>query len=115
MAGLREAGIQEYLSRGLFARAAYYRAQNEFAPAWADLEEAREITERGEMKLHLADYHLEACRLLLAEGRAHGAEGVAQKAKEHLDIAAQMIEEMGYGRRKPEVEALQHEITALKI
>ncbi|NUM68926.1 hypothetical protein HUU39_27270 [candidate division KSB1 bacterium] len=69
------------------------------------------------MKLHLADYHLEACRLLLAEGMAHGAEGMAQGAKgkgqearEHLDIAAEMIAEMGYGRRKPEVEELRREL-----
>ncbi|MCK6560719.1 hypothetical protein L6R21_16115 [bacterium] len=117
VAGLREAGTQHNLPWGLFARAAYYRSQNEFALAWADLEEAREIAERGEMKLHLADYHLEACRLLLAEGMAHGAEGMAQGAKgkgqearEHLDIAAEMIAEMGYGRRKPEVEELRREL-----
>jgi tetratricopeptide (TPR) repeat protein len=109
----REAGRQDYLPRGLFARAACYRAQNEFAPAWADLEEAREIAERGEMKLFLADYHLEACRLCLAEGKAHGAEGKKEKAKEHLAIAKEMIEKMGYGRRKPEVEELRKELEKL--
>jgi len=87
--------------------------QNEFAPAWADLEEAREIAERGEMKLHLADYHLEACRLVLAEGGGLGAEGKREKAKEHFAIAKEMIEKMGYGRRKAEVEALQREIEKL--
>lgn len=117
VAGLREAGAQEFIARGLFARAACYRVQNEFALASANLEEAREIAERGGMKLHLADYHLEACRLLLAEGMAHGAESMAQGAKgkgqearEHLDIAARMIAEMGYGRRKPEVEELRQQL-----
>jgi hypothetical protein len=108
VAGLREAGQQQYLPLGLFARAAFYRAQNEFAPAWADLEEAREIAERGEMKLFLADYHLEASKLQVASGKR-------QEAKEHLETAAKMIEEMGYGRRKPEVEALRREIEELKI
>jgi hypothetical protein len=102
------------LPRGLFARAACYRAQNKFAPAWADLEEAREIAERGEMKLHLADYHLEACCLCLAQSE-QGAKGKEQEAKEHLETASAMIEKMGYGRRKPEVEALRREIEALKI
>ncbi|NUM76251.1 hypothetical protein HUU40_17950 [candidate division KSB1 bacterium] len=38
-----------------------------------------------------------------------------KQAEEHLNIAARMIEEMGYGRRRPEVEALRREIEALKI
>ncbi|MCG3155793.1 MAG: hypothetical protein DKINENOH_02401 [bacterium] len=108
VAGLREAGHQEFIGRGLFARAAFHRSQNEFALAWADLEEAHEIAERGGMKLFLAEYHLEACRLQVASGKL-------QEAKEHLETAAKMIEEMGYGRRKPEVEALRREIEALKI
>ncbi len=108
--GFREAGRQDYLPRGLFARAACYRSQNEFALAWADLEEAREIAERGEMRLHLADYHLEACRLEIKEQKANSK----RQAEEHLNIAKEMIEQMGYGRRKPEVEALRREIENLK-
>jgi len=104
--GLRKAGTQDHLPRGLFARAACYRAQNEFALAAADLEEAREIAERGEMKLFLADYHLEAGRLALAEGKR-------EKANEHLEAAAKMIEQMGYGRRKPEVEELERQIKSI--
>jgi tetratricopeptide (TPR) repeat protein len=107
VAGLREAGTQDHLPRGLLARAAYYRAQNEFTKARADLEEAQEIAERGEMKLFLADYHLEACKLQMASGKS-------QQAKEHLAIAKEMIEKMGYGRRKPEVEELEREIAKLK-
>ena len=97
--------------------AACSRAQNELALASADLEEAREIAERGDMKLHLADYHLEACRLCLAEGgelRAEGlgqrAEGKREKAREHLAIAKALIEEMGYGRRTPEAEELEKQM-----
>lgn len=108
VAGLREAGAQEFIARGLLARAAFHRSQNEFALASADLEEVREIAERGGMKLFLAEYHLEACRLQVASGKL-------QEAKDHLEKAARMIEEMGYGRRKPEVEALRREVEALKI
>lgn len=76
---------------------------NEFAPAWADLEEVREI---GGMKLHLADYHLEASKLQEARGKL-------QEARKHLDIATRMIEEMGYGRRRPEVEELCKQLQSI--
>jgi len=88
----------------LFARAACSRAQNEFTLASADLEAAREIAERGEMKLFLADDHLEASKLQMASGKK-------EKAKEHLEAAAKMIEEMDYGRRRP--EELQREVEKL--
>jgi len=109
VAGLRDAGTQHELPRGLIARAACYRVQNEFAPALADLEEAREIAERGEMKLYLADYHLEAGRLNIKEQKENSKE----QAEEHLAIAKEMIEKMGYGRRKPEVEELQRALSSL--
>ena len=57
------------------------------------------------MKLHLADYHLEAARLSLGEGEKG-------KAREHLATAGEMIEAMGYGRRKGEVEELGKQLTA---
>ncbi|MCG3155788.1 MAG: hypothetical protein DKINENOH_02396 [bacterium] len=58
------------------------------------------------MKLWLAEYHLEACRL---ESKKQTANSKKQ-AEEHLNIAARMIEEMGYGRRKPEVEELRRQL-----
>jgi tetratricopeptide (TPR) repeat protein len=128
--GLREAGHQEELPRGLFARAFYYRLQNQFPQAWDDLEEAREIAERGEMKLWLVDYHLEASRLLISE---FGFQNVAytvgtdtpvetihelslrgetspqhetslERADHHLRQAAELVQKTGYHRRDPEVE-----------
>ncbi len=65
--GLREYGSQQHLPRGFLARAACYRLQGLFTRAREDLQEAKEIAEQGEMKLHLVDYHLEAGRLCLAE------------------------------------------------
>ena len=73
--GLRKAGEQEFIAQGLLARAGCYRVvakwgkgkgtgspieepreQQSRTRAWGDLEEAREIAERGEMKLFQADY-----------------------------------------------------------
>jgi hypothetical protein len=66
---------------------------------WSGLQEASEVAE-PEMRLHLADYHLEATRLSHAERKD-------DQAREHLVTAKKMVEEMGYGRRKPEVEELE--------
>ena len=58
------------------------------------------------MKLFLADYHLEACRLKIKEQK----ENSKRQAEEHLGIAAGMIEKMGYGRRRAEVEELRKQL-----
>jgi len=101
--GLRKGNRQDHLPRGLLARAVLYRLQKDFTNAWNDLEEAQEIAERGDMKLHLADYHLEACRVCLAERKMI-------KAGEHLETAREMIGEMGYHRRDGEVEELEEQL-----
>ncbi|MCP5109054.1 MAG: toll/interleukin-1 receptor domain-containing protein [bacterium] len=101
--GLREAGVQNYLVRGLLARAAVYRTMGAFSRAREDLEEAREIAERGSMGLHLADYHLEAARLCKEEG----GRGKEEETLRHLEIAKKMIHKMGYHRRDPEITELE--------
>jgi len=67
------------------------------------LEEAREIAERGEMRLHLADCALEAARI-------YNAQGDKEKAKGEWEEAKGLVEEMGYGRRVGEVEKLEKQI-----
>jgi tetratricopeptide (TPR) repeat protein len=99
--GLRNAGQQQYLPFGLLARAALYRLQGNFRSAWADLTEAKEIAERSEMKLYLADYHLEAARLHLAEG------GKYPDARDHYEKAKTFIDQTGYHRRDAELAALK--------
>ncbi len=134
VAGLREAGHQEFVARGLLARAFFYRVQNNFPHAWEDLAEAQEIAERGGMGLWLADYHLEAGRLIyqqLAVERGQSAVGnyqVLLKDKQitlsrkemlsefesHLQTAKEMVDKMGYGRRQPEILLLEAQLAFAK-
>ena len=82
------------------------------------------------MGLHLADCHLEACRLHLAQHKAGdtftqdsvGAQYISplpkshlEAAKAHLKTAKEMINKMGYHRRDPEVEELQLQIANYKL
>ncbi len=97
--GLRAAGMQNNLPLALLARAAWFRATQDYALAHKDLDEAKELAESGPMRLHLCDYHLESARLALAENRL-------ADAREHRRYAAQLIESTGYNRRLPELQAL---------
>jgi len=100
VAGLRKVGQQQGLPRALLVRAAWYRLRQEFSKAWGDLDEVREITERGKMRIHLADLHLEFTRLSFCESHY-------QSAQNHLSIAARIIEETGYHRHDQEIKALR--------
>ncbi len=97
--GLVKARQQQYFPLGYLARAALFRIKKEFANAHADLDEVFEIADRGEMKLHLTDYHLESCRLCLAENKP-------EDAKKHLAAAKELIEKTGYHRRDKEAAEL---------
>jgi tetratricopeptide (TPR) repeat protein len=103
--GLRQAGHQEFIARGLLARAALHRAQDQFAWAQRDLGEALPIATRGGMRLHEADCHLESARLHLAQGEK-------KQARESLSRARRMVEEMGYHRRDGEVAAVEEMLEA---
>ena len=89
-----------YLPRGLLARAALFRETGDAPAARRDLDEAMRIARRSEMRLFQCDAHLEYARLALAEGDR-------EKAREHVAEARRLVEETGYGRRRPEVEALE--------
>ena len=101
--GLRQSGHQEFISRGLLARAELHRVRRDFDRAQRDLDEAMTIATRGGMGLHEGDCHLEYARLYLAMGEK-------EKARESLGKAKGMIEEMGYGRRRKDVEEIEEEI-----
>jgi tetratricopeptide (TPR) repeat protein len=105
--GLRQAGQQQYLPRGLLARAELRRVMGSLDRAQADLEEALSIATRSGMRLHEADCHLEYARLHLARGEK-------EKARQSLAQAKAMIEDMGYHRRDGEVAELEGELESLK-
>ncbi len=98
--GLRLAGTQHHLPRGLLARAELYRVSGEFNKARHDLDEAMVIAERGSMGLYQADCHLEYTRFYLAMGEKG-------KARESLDIAKKMIEKMDYHLRDKDVTEIE--------
>ncbi|MEW6289730.1 MAG: toll/interleukin-1 receptor domain-containing protein [Thermodesulfobacteriota bacterium] len=102
---LRKANFQEILPRGLLARAAFCREQGQLNAARRDLEEVLEIAEPCGMRLHLTDYHLESCRLGLAENEL-------PTAHEHLDKAKKLVAETGYHRRDREVQELEKLLAA---
>jgi tetratricopeptide (TPR) repeat protein len=122
--GLREAGTQHRLPWGLLARATLSRHQKDFPKSWTDLDEAREIAEYGQMKLHLTDYHLEAARLIHAQVENDSTnteftiieDGIEKNVtaskmtglfKAHVKKAGELIKETGYHRRDGELVKLQ--------
>ena len=97
--GLRKAGQQHHLPRGLLTRAWLRHALGDPTGAEADLAEVRRIAGRGNMRLHLADYHLYYARLF-PDG---------PDAREHLAKARELIEQCEYFRRLPELEDAEAE------
>ncbi|MEE8586317.1 MAG: hypothetical protein V3T83_15840 [Acidobacteriota bacterium] len=101
--GLRQAGAQEFIARGLIARAQLRRVQKRFQDAQQDLDEADRIASRGPMRLFQADIHLERARL---------HQGNPGQSREHLAQAKAIIEETGYLRRDSEVKALEGQLAS---
>ncbi len=101
--GLRQSGTEHRLPWGLLARAAFRRLRDDLAGAKADLEEALEIAERGSMRLHACDAHLEGARLCLQQGEAEAARG-------HVGVARKIVKKTGYGRREREVGWLEGKV-----
>lgn len=90
VAGLRQAGTMDFLPSALLTRALLRHCHNDTDGAHADLIEAQGISERGDMKLYLADIALTRARLF-DDG-------------DELARARALIEECGYGRRLSELE-----------
>ena len=100
---LRKAGQQDDLPLGLLARAELYRQQSNYKQAEKDLQEVFEIAERGEMQLHLCDYHLAMAKLL----RTRTDQDQNQPAiTHHLQSAEKIIHQTHYHRRLPELKQL---------
>jgi len=99
--GLRQAGHQEFIVRGLLARASLHLIRRDHNKAQHDIDSAFSIANRGGMGLHLSDCHLAYTRLYYAKGDS-------AKARKHLTTAKEMINRMGYHRRDKEIEELEN-------
>jgi tetratricopeptide (TPR) repeat protein len=98
--GLRQAGAQEFLLRGLLARAELHLAAADLDAAQRDLDEAFAIATRGGMRLFETDAHLGFTRLALA--RADPA-----TARTHLAAAKALLQRTGYHRRDRDLAELE--------
>jgi len=101
--GLRQAGQQDDLPRGLLVRACFYRRRGDFPHAQHDLDEALLIATRSQMRLYEADCHLEHARLWLAMGDLDGARAAVARART-------LIQETGYHRRDAELAELEEQL-----
>jgi tetratricopeptide (TPR) repeat protein len=90
MLNLHRSANSEHLPRGLLTRAWMRVLADDALGARADLDQAQQIAQRGSMKLHLADVHLNRARLFCD--------------KAELIKARALIEECNYWRRQ---QALQ--------
>jgi hypothetical protein len=99
--GLRAAGTMDHLPRGLLTASLYHFVRSEHDLALKHLAEAQQIAERGPMPLFLADIHLTRARLAGSLKEEDG--GMNVDAKAELAQAAQLIRDLGYGRRYEEL------------
>jgi hypothetical protein len=125
--GLRASGSNDFLPRGLLARAAFRRSVGDWDGAARDLDEVEEIAEPGTMRLFLCDAALERARLAFARLEAFaplnglvdgsprkpalpdGAEAAQVKgeAAQNLATARKLIADCGYHRRDEELAELE--------
>ena len=124
--GLSAAGANEFIARGLLARAAFRRIVGDTDGARRDLDEAQEIAEPGPMRLHLCECALERARVALALREAFAplnglvepsppppalpdaaeAARLLAEARKELDVARKLIADCGYHRRDEELAEL---------
>jgi tetratricopeptide (TPR) repeat protein len=98
--GLRQAGQQDHLPRGILARADLRRLTGDFRGAEDDLEESLDICTRCELRLLEADTHLGYTRLHLAQANPTAA-------RSSLTRARALIEQTGYHRRDRDLAELE--------
>jgi hypothetical protein len=129
--GLRSAGQNDFVPRGLLARAAFRRSAGDWDGAARDLDEVEEIAEPGPLRLFLCDMALERARLAFAKREAFAPLSevvedssaklkrsppadrtrLQEEAARQIGIAADYIEACGYHRRDEELADLQAVLT----
>ena len=127
VSGLRRAGMQDHLPRGLLTRAwlrSLCGVHTGPDSAQSDLDEAWEIAERGPMPLFLADIQLYRARLFgglavrhvsIVPSTMETCPTYPWTSPQHdLAEARRLIEKHGYGRRKEELETTEHALLKSK-
>ncbi len=109
--GLRLSGQQDYLPRGLLARASFRRLRSDYDAARLDLEEAMDLATRCGMRLHETDACLEYARVYLDMADGEADKGYRELAREYVVRAEGLIEKTGYHRRDKELEELKQRLT----
>ena len=97
---LRQTGRDDTLPYPLMERAVLKGMMGDLESAWRDLQEADEISTRGEMALNRVHVHFVNAELLLRENRPEGA-------IVHLNNAEDLIDRMGYFRGRLELERIR--------
>lgn len=103
---LRRAGRLDYLPRALLARAEMRRRAQLFDDAETDLKEVYRLSTRARMRLYEVEFWLENARLYRDRGKA-------PVANAHLAQARDLVEAVGYDRRRAVVNGLQRELDAM--
>ena len=104
---LRQERQVQYLPAALIARAAFLRENQNFDSAKADLDEAKSIAAKDEMRLYLADITLERIRLILAEHPTLETEHIKSEVNALWLNARDLIQACCYHRRDSELEDLK--------
>jgi tetratricopeptide (TPR) repeat protein len=101
---LRDIGQQMFMPLGLLARAELHRTGGQFDEAIRDLQLVRHMCAdrrpEDQMRLHLAECHMEWCRTELARDNLHAA-------RQSLAKAAELVESTGYVRRERAIAELR--------
>jgi tetratricopeptide (TPR) repeat protein len=108
-----DAGFTENIIRGLLAMTKVYRLLGELGSAQQHLRKAEELAKHGEMKLHQADCLLERTWLCLAKYHSAPRRSWLKKAELKLTNAKAAVEEISYGRRRPEIRQLEKALSRL--
>ena len=105
--GIRKAGTQHHVPRGLLARAAFHREFGGRNEAERDLTEALTLAERHGFRLHETDARLLQGHMALDEDPPD-----AEAAQEALERAQELVEKTGYHLRDADLLILEGRVLA---
>jgi len=103
----RRSGYDEFVVRSLLTRASLKRCANRFDAAQKDIDDARDVAQRGGMRLNEIEVDLEQAELLLVRPGGDRGEVAERVAK----VCAQ-VAQSGYGRREDQAQSLKNRLAS---